>query len=92
MFKNTCCDLARLTDRFCGHCGTNIELARERELQRRIEELKRKLLGTCESCSSLWQHQNYCTKCGKKMVQHDLFVKDKTEILKKYIDTDYYPR
>ena len=72
MFKNKCCDLAKLTDKFCGKCGTNLELAREREREQRLAEKARKIkmLYVCGCCSSSGQYQNYCTRCGKKMLEN----------------------
>lgn len=65
MFKNKCCDSAKLTDNFCGDCGTNLVLARERERKRRSEAELRKKLGICNHCHSTGQHRKYCTRCGQ---------------------------
>ena len=72
MFKNKCCDSATSYDKFCGNCGTNLELERQIELERQRERQLQELKGICDACGFSGQYQSYCTRCGKKMLSKNL--------------------
>lgn len=66
MLNRTCCDLARPKHKFCGECGTNLELARERG-RNKLKKKSKNLVDVCELCGSSYQHGNFCTQCGARM-------------------------